>query len=93
LASNPDPYSFSDLLHASRSELREALATTVAQLCTELETCAFIRATDGRNSEYYEHEGHRDALTEQKWLILKLIDTIDSFDTTSPISTLPSAAR
>jgi hypothetical protein len=76
MASHPDPYSFSDLLHASRSELREELVATVAQLCTELETCAFIRSTDGKNAEYVEHEGHRDALNEQKWLIIKLLDTI-----------------
>lgn len=64
----------------TRSELREQLATTIATLCTELELCAYIRATDGRSNEYFEHEGHRDALQEQKWLIIKLLDTVPDGD-------------
>lgn len=75
MASNPDPYSFSDLLVASRSELREHLATTVADLCTALEHTAFLRSTEGRGAEFFESEGRAQALQEQKWLILKLIDT------------------
>jgi len=62
----------------TRSELREQLAIIIASLCTELELCAYIRSTDGRSNEYFEHEGQRDSLTERKWLILKLIDTIDA---------------
>lgn len=64
----------------TRSELRQELAKTVADLCTELELCAYIRATDGRTNEYFEHEGHRDALQEQKWLTIKLLDTAEDFD-------------
>jgi len=77
----PDPYDFSDLVAMTRSELREQLAVTIAALCTELELCAYIRATDGRTNEFFEREGHRDSLTEQKWLILKLIDTVSPVDT------------
>ena len=60
----------------ARSELRQELASTIAALCTEIELCAYIRATDGRTNEFFEREGHRDALQEQKWLILKLLDTV-----------------
>lgn len=78
MAPYPDPYQFADLLDMGRSELRHELATIVGELCTELELCAYIRSTDGRSNEYFEHEGHRDALTERKWLVIKLLDTIDT---------------
>ncbi len=77
MAAIPDPYSFSDLLHMGRSELRYELADTVAQLATYYERVAFLRATDGRGPEYFEAEGHRDALVEQKWLIIKLMEDAD----------------
>lgn len=73
-----DPYSFTDLLHASRSELREQLATTVALLCDAIEHAAYLRSVEGRGSEFFVVDGRLRALDEQKWLILKLIDTHDS---------------
>jgi hypothetical protein len=42
-----------------------------------IEHTAFLRATDGRGSEFFEAEGRRDSLVEQKWLILRLLDTIE----------------
>jgi len=74
MASAPDPYNFSDLLDMSRSELRKHLAQTVAELCTAHEQTAFVRATSTYKDEYFEYAGHRDALVEQKWLILKLME-------------------
>jgi hypothetical protein len=74
MAANPDPYDFSDLLTLGRSELRDHLAKTVAELCTMHEQVAFLRATSPHKDEYLEAAGHRDALVEQKWLILKLMD-------------------
>ena len=74
MAANPDPYDFSDLLTLGRSELRQHLAQTVAELCTMYEQVAFIRATATNKDEHLEAAGHRDALNEQKWLILKLMD-------------------
>lgn len=77
---NPDPYQFTDLLDLGRSELRRELSVVVAELCTELELTAYIRATDGRSNEFYEHEGHVNVLTERKWLVIKLLDTISNGD-------------
>jgi hypothetical protein len=74
MASSPDPYDFSDLLHASRSELRAELTRTVAELATTFERIAFIQATAPKSDEKYEYTGTRDALNEKKWLILKLMD-------------------
>lgn len=74
MAAIPDAYSFSDLLHMGRSELREELTKTVADLCHYIEHTAFLRSTEGRGAEYFESEGHRDALVEQKWLIMKLME-------------------
>lgn len=74
MAANPDPYDFSDLLHMGRSELRRELAQTVAELATAYELTAFVRVTSPHKDEYLEHAGHRDALNEKKWLILKLMD-------------------
>jgi hypothetical protein len=54
------------------------LAKTVAELCTQMERCAFIDATEGRKGEYVEAAGHRDALNEQKWLIFNLMGTVDA---------------
>ena len=59
-----------------RSELREHLAETVAELCTMHEHVAFLRATAHNKDEYIEAAGHRDALVEQKWLILRLLDLV-----------------
>jgi len=72
--SQPDPYNFSDLLTLSRSELRVHLAKTIAELCTMYEHVAFIRATSPHKDEYLEAAGHRDALIEQKWLIVRLME-------------------
>lgn len=77
---NPDPYQFTDLVTATRSELRQELATIVSELCTELELTAYIRATDGRSNEFYEREGRVASLTERKWLVIKLLDTVPNGD-------------
>jgi hypothetical protein len=78
MAANPDPYDFSDLLDLGRSELRKELAATVAELATAIELTAFIRVTSNHKDEYYEYAGHRDALTEKKWLIMKLMEDADA---------------
>ncbi len=77
MASVPDPYSFSDLLAMSRSELRVRLVKVIEQLATMHEHVAFIRATSTVASERYEYEGHRDALIEEKWLVMKLMEDAD----------------
>lgn len=38
------------------------------------EHVAFLRVTATIKDEYYEAQGHRDALIEQKWLILRLME-------------------
>jgi len=38
------------------------------------EHVAFIRATSPHKDEYLEAAGHRDALIEQKWLIVRLME-------------------
>lgn len=76
IPSAPDPYDFSDLLTMGRSELREHLVQTVSELATMHEHVAFIRATSPHKDEYIEAAGHRDALVEQKWLILRLLDLV-----------------
>jgi len=77
MAAQPDPYDFSDLLTCSRSELRTHLAKTIAELATMYEHVAFLRVTATIKDEYYEAQGHRDALIEQKWLILRLMEDAD----------------
>lgn len=40
------------------------------------EHVAFLRATSYNKDEYIEAAGHRDALIEQKWLILRLMELV-----------------
>lgn len=52
----------------------------MAELATMHEHVAFLRATSTVKDEYIEAAGHRDALIEQKWLILRLLDLIAAPD-------------
>lgn len=72
----PDPYDFSGLLAMGRSELREAYCETVSELATTHERVAYMKIT-GTPSDRYEYEGIREALTEKKWLILKLMEDVE----------------
>lgn len=74
MAANPEPYNFSDLLTLGRSELRVELVRVIEQLCTAHEQFAYIKATSTYKDEILELQGHRDALIEEKWLILKLME-------------------
>lgn len=78
MASNPDPYDFSDLLVMDRSELRVELAQCVGELATFHERVAFVKATDPKSPELHEYTGTRDALIEKKWLILRLMEDADT---------------
>lgn len=74
MAAIPDPYSFNDYLHYTRSELRARLTEVVAALCTQYERVAFLKSTEGRGPETIENQGHLDALNEEKWLIFNLLN-------------------
>jgi hypothetical protein len=73
---HPDPHDFSDLPAKSRSELREDLARTVAELCDCTATLAFVKNT-GDVSEKVEYTALKEILTERKWLIYNLMVTAD----------------
>lgn len=72
-------FDFTDLLYTPKGELLAILTDTHTQIANLTVQAAFLRAeeirkTPGAHAERVEKEALRDAYTEKKWLITKLLD-------------------
>lgn len=76
---NDDPYDYSYLIDLDSDELLRELATAHGELARLHEEIAFIRAAEAvkdvaQKPQRINDEGHRDALIEKKFLIVRLLD-------------------
>lgn len=73
-----EPWDFALLVDAPRPDLYRELAATHTELANIHEEIAYNRANETSNPllkpARYELEGHRDALIEKKFLLIRLLD-------------------